>query len=142
MQESLKSELIRAAIKLAEYRFPDEDTCVAALKTETGRILTSVWVEASVDSACLCAETGAICEAHKLNERVIASACIYWKANTKAIKILPACGVCQERLAFWGLDVEIAVPCQGSEETWQFMALRQLRPFYWNNESNCSTQKK
>jgi cytidine deaminase len=134
MQESSTSELIHAAIELARHRFPDEDTCVAALKTETGRVLTSVWVEASVDSACLCAETGAICEAHKLNERVIASACIYWKADTQAIKILPACGVCQERLAFWGLDIEIAVPNQESEGTWQFLLLRQLRPFYWNDE--------
>jgi cytidine deaminase len=86
-----------------------------------------------VDSACLCAETGAICEAHKLNERAIASACIHWKADTQVIKILPACGICQERLAFWGLDVEIAVPQNEAEEAWQFLTLRQLRPFYWND---------
>jgi cytidine deaminase len=58
MQESSTAELIHAAIELARHRFPYEDTCAAALKTETGRVLTSVWVEASVDSACLCAETG------------------------------------------------------------------------------------
>jgi cytidine deaminase len=134
MQESSKSELINAAVELAKHRFPNENTCVAALKTETGRVLTSVWVEAAVDSACLCAETGAICEAHKLDERVIASACIYWEADIEKFKILPACGVCQERLAFWGLDVEIAVPSQEPGKTWQFCTLRQLRPFYWNDE--------
>jgi hypothetical protein len=38
------------------------------------------------------------------------------------------------RLAFWGLDVEIAVPDRESEAAWQFFTLRQLRPFYWNDE--------
>jgi cytidine deaminase len=126
-------ELIDAAIELAKNRFPEEDACVSALKTATGRILTSVYAEAVVDSACLCAETGAICEAHKLNEPVVASVCIDWEATTGKFKILPACGVCQERLAFWGLDVEIAVPSSEPGQKWQFLKLRQLRPFYWND---------
>jgi cytidine deaminase len=134
MQDSKELELIDAAIKLAQSRFPQENTCVAALKTDTGRLLTGVWIEAIVDSACLCAETGAICEAHKLNERVIASVCIYWEADTEKFKILPACGVCQERLAYWGLDVKIGVPSQESGKICQFFSLRQLRPFYWNDE--------
>jgi cytidine deaminase len=126
-------ELIDAAIALAKSRFPTENACVAALKTSTGRVLTSVCAEAVLDSACLCAETGAICEAHKLNESVLASVCIDWEAATTNFKILPACGICQERLAFWGLDVEIAVPSLESDQAWQFLKLRQLRPFYWND---------
>jgi cytidine deaminase len=133
MQQTTHLELIDAAVELAKRRFPNENTCVAALKTKTGQILTSVWVEATVDSACLCAETGAICEAHKLNEQVIASACIYWEADTSKFKVLPACGVCQERLAFWGLEVMIAVPSQESGKICQFYTIRQLRPFYWND---------
>jgi cytidine deaminase len=133
LEKNLDRELIDAAIELAKNRFPTEDACVAALKTATGRILTSVCAEAVLDSACLCAETGAICEAHKLNEPVVASVCIDWAASTAEFKILPACGVCQERLAFWGLDVEIAVPSSEPGQTWQFRKLRQLRPFYWND---------
>lgn len=126
-------KLIDAAIELAKNRFPTEDAYIAALQTTTGRILTSVCAEAVLDSACLCAETGAICEAHKLNEPVIASACINWEAATAKFKIIPACGICQERLAFWSLDVEIAVPSSEPGQIWQFLKLRQLRPFYWND---------
>lgn len=131
-KEKLDRELIDAAISLAKSRFPAEDACVAALRTSTGRVLTSVCAEAVLDSACLCAETGAICEAHKLNESVVASICIDWECATANFKILAACGICQERLAFWGLDVEIAVPSSEPGQTWQFLKLRQLRPFYWN----------
>ena len=134
MQKSSHTELINAAVHLARSRFPNEYSCVAALKTNTGRVLTSVSVEAPLESACLCAETGAICEAHKLNEKITASVCIYWEAVNEKYKILPACGFCQERLAFWGLDVEIAVPHPEIESTWQSLKLRQLRPFYWNDK--------
>lgn len=133
IKEKPDRELIDVAIALAKVRFPTENACVAALKTFTGRVLTSVCAEAILDSACLCAETGAICEAHKLNESVVASVCIDWNAATTNFKILPACGICQERLAFWGLDVEIAVPSSEPDQAWQFLKLRQLRPFYWND---------
>jgi cytidine deaminase len=122
LKEKPDRELIDAAISLAKSRFSTENACVAALKTSTGRVLISV-----------CAETGAICEAHKLNESVLASVCIDWEAATTNFKILPACGICQERLAFWGLDVEIAVPSLEPYQAWQFLKLRQLRPSYWND---------
>ena len=135
MSPSLDQELIDSAIALALARYPIGEAVVAALRTNTGRILTSVCAEARVDSACLCAETGAICEAHKLDESVVASVCLYRSSEHSPFRILSACGVCQERLAYWGLDVLIAVPLQenGNEKLWQAKTLRELRPYYWDN---------
>lgn len=40
------------------------------------------------------------------------------------------CGVCQERLAIWGMDVEVAVAQPGDPTRWQARRLRQLQPHY------------
>lgn len=130
----LDQTLVDAAMALARQRFPRGEAVVAALRTDTGRILTGVCASAPVDSACLCAETGPICEAHKIDERIVASVCLYRPSETEAFTVLPACGICQERLAFWGLDVEIAVPSRDAGGFWQSATLRELRPFYWNDE--------
>lgn len=132
MKHSLDQSLVDAAISLAVVRYPTGEGIVAALKTASGRLLTSVFTEARLDAASLCAETGAICEAQKLNEAVVASVCVYRESENERFRVLPACGICQERLAFWGLEVEIAVPCIGEGlKIWQAKSLRELRPFYW-----------
>lgn len=137
MKTALHSTLLAIATELAEQRFPNEDAYVAAMQTSTGRILTSVYAEAAVDSACLCAETGAICEAHKLNEAVVASLCLFRCASSGERHILPACGICQERLAYWGLEVLVAVPAPPNEagELAMLKTLRDLRPYYWNGDA-------
>jgi cytidine deaminase len=129
---SLDQALIDAAVDLANTRYPHGEAVVAALRTATGKVLTSVSAEARVDSACLCAETGAICEAHKIDEAVVASVCLYRQSEDDELRVLPACGICQERLAFWGLDVEVAVPDTAPGRFWQSRTLRKLRPFYWD----------
>jgi cytidine deaminase len=125
--------LIDEAIQFARQRYPEGEALVAALRTQSGRILTSVPAEARLSSAELCAETGAICEAHKLNEAVVASVCVYRPDTNAKPRILPACGVCQERLAFWGLEVQVAVPGEAQGSEWQAKSLRELRPFYWGS---------
>ena len=132
----LNQSVIDAAIALADQCFPTGECIVAAALTASGQILTSVHSPARVDSASLCAETGAICEAHKLQQQIVASVCLYRAGPEQPLCVLPACGICQERLAYWGLEVEIAVPNDNPEGVagapfWQARTLRQLRPFYW-----------
>jgi cytidine deaminase len=57
-----------------------------------------------------CHETGAICEAYKLHEAVTASVCVSREDGLSPFVILPPCGICCDRLAFWGGDVEVAIP--------------------------------
>ena len=122
--------LMRAALALAADRGGEEDLAVAAARTRSGRILRSVWVEARLDAACLCAETGAICEAHLLRDPIAASLCLHRARPGGPRRILPACGVCQERLAVWGPDVRVAVPL-AQAPGWTLVPLRDLRPHDW-----------
>jgi cytidine deaminase len=126
------NQLVRAAKQQALERFPEGWSGAAAMYTETGRILTSVYVEAPNESACLCHETGAICEAHRLNERVCASVCVSREATAEPFVILTPCGVCQERLAYWGLDIEVAVPNKIDPTQWHSLTLREVQPYYWH----------
>lgn len=100
-----------------------ENNFVSAAITDTGRILTSVWVDAKVDSACLCCETGCICEAHKLGEKIVAILSLDPNG-----KVIASCGVCQERLAYFGMETQIAIP---SENSFIFKKIAELRPHYW-----------
>ncbi len=72
----LDRALVDAAIELAETRWPTGESGAAAMYTEDGRILTSVFAENSNVAAGLCHETGAICEAHKLDVVITASVCV------------------------------------------------------------------
>jgi cytidine deaminase len=62
----LDQTLVNAAIELLEKRFPGRAGIAAAMYTEDGDILTSVYFEPQWGSAMLCAEAGAVCEAEKL----------------------------------------------------------------------------
>lgn len=116
-------------LAFALARFPAGEA-VGAVKTATGRVLTSIHFEAVVDTGHLCAETGAICEARKLGEDVVASLCIYRDTVDEPFRVIPPCGICQERLLVWGMDVMVGVPGVGGE-MWEARALRELHPYDW-----------
>lgn len=124
--------LVQSAIDFASSRILVGDIVAAAARTKSGLILTGVWCDARVDSATLCAETGPICQAHAMDDPITASICIARDLPSVSYRVLPACGVCQERLAFWGLDVLIAVPGKKYGGICDFLPLRELRPYYWD----------
>ncbi|GER90689.1 cytidine deaminase [Dictyobacter vulcani] len=128
----LDQRLVDAAIALMNKRFPkNEDSGAAALYTADGNILTSVSPDIPNGAAALCHETGAICEAYKLEQKVIASVCVYRAANSEAILILAPCGICQERLFMWGPDVEVAVADPLDASKWIAKKLSEVQPYYW-----------
>ena len=108
----LDQKLIESAIEQAKLRFPTGNAGAAALYTSDGDILTSVCFESANESANLCHETGAICEAYRRNCTVTASVCVSREAPEEPFVILTPCGIRQERLATWGLDLEVAVPLE------------------------------
>lgn len=133
-QDSMQNHelLVQSALDFASSRIPVGDIIVAAARTKSGRVLTGVWCDARVDSATLCAETGPICQAHAMDDPIAASICIARDFTGVLYRVLPACGVCQERLAFWGLDVLIAIPGTKYGGICDFLPLRELRPYYWD----------
>lgn len=129
----LDQTLVNAAIELLEQRYPGAEGVTAAMYTADGDILTSVLFEPEWGGGGLCAETGAICEAEKLNKRITASVCVSRLSGTGPIVILTPCGICQERLFHWGENVEVAVPNPADPTRWLVKTLKEVQPYYWVN---------
>ena len=76
-------------------------------------------------------EVGAYLEAHKLNEAVTHTICVSRDDEYSEYKILTPCGICQERLVYWGVDVLAAVTNEGQKIV--FKTLRELQPYHWSS---------
>lgn len=121
--------MYREALHFINKRFPEGWGGCAVMRTEGGKLLTSVALESFNAAAGLCMETGAMCEAQKLNLKVTHSLCISRDSEEETPQILTACGICQERLRFWGSQVKVAVT--NAENEVIFKSLEELSGFYW-----------
>ncbi|WP_017241417.1 cytidine deaminase [Streptomyces sp. SS] len=128
----LDQALVDAAIAQLETRWtPDEPGGAAAVYLDDGRILTSVALDNINAGVTLCQETGAFCQAYTLDRRVTASVCVFRAPDDGRFVVLPPCGICQERLALWGPDVEVGVPDPDDPTRWQARTLAEMNPYYW-----------
>lgn len=130
---NIEQKLYQAAIELIEKRYPSGWGGSAAMYTEDGQILTSVSPDVINASTELCIETGSILEAHKLNTKVTHSICVVRDDESEEFKILTPCGVCQERLFYWGRNVKVAVSNSNKDEKMQFKTLEEVQPFHWSH---------
>lgn len=126
---NVEQKLYDAAIALIKNRYPVGWGGAAAMYTENGQVLTSVAPDVINASTELCMETGAILEAHKLNVKITHSLCVAREDEQAAFKILTPCGVCQERLFYWGADVKAAVTTEA--QSLLFKTLEEIQPFHW-----------
>ena len=126
----LYDELYQSAALTAEKRYPEGWAGAAAIRTDSGNILTSIAPETKNDALSLCMEVGACLEAHKLNESVTHSICLYRKNQFDKFIILSPCGICLERLSHWGGDVQVAI--SNPDNTLIFKQLRELLPHHWS----------
>ncbi|RPB32627.1 cytidine deaminase, partial [Vibrio diabolicus] len=74
--EQVEKDLYDAAAHVIETRYPTGWGGAAAVRTESGKILTSVAPDVKNDALSLCMEVGAYLEAHKLDEAVTHSLCL------------------------------------------------------------------
>jgi cytidine deaminase len=129
----LDQALVQAAIDLLNARFASAGGLAAAIRTEDGDILTSIFFQPDWGGGGLCAETGAILEAHKRNKQIAAVVCVSRLSGTHPIVIAAPCGICQERLFHWGANVAVAVPDPADGTHWLAKTLRDVQPYYWVN---------
>lgn len=115
---------------MIEKRYPSGWGGAAALRIEDGTILTSVAPDVINDSVNLCMETGAILEAHKLAQPVTHSLCLAREDEHSPYQVLTPCGVCQERLFYWGEEVRVAVTAPS--ETIEYKSLIEVQPYHWS----------
>ncbi|EDK30953.1 cytidine deaminase [Vibrionales bacterium SWAT-3] len=128
--EQEEQELYHAAVELIKKRYPRGWGGAAAVRTETGKILTSIAPDTKNDALSLCMEVGAFLEAHKLNEKVTHSLCICREDENSEFLVLSPCGACQERLIHWGGDVKAAISTK--ENKLVFKTIRELMPHHWS----------
>ena len=125
----LALQMWEKALDFLDKRFPKDWGGCAVMYTEEGKFLISVALESYNGSAGLCMETGAMCEAQKYNYKITHSLCVSRDHPDEELKILTACGICRERLRYWGGDVKIAVTNPANRVI--FKTLDELDPHYW-----------
>ncbi|MFS1519486.1 cytidine deaminase [Bacillus sp. SCS-151] len=125
----IEERIYQSAIELIEKRYPSGWGGAAAMYTEDGQILTSVSPEVINASTELCIETGAILEAHKLNAKVTHTICVVREDEDAEFKILTPCGICQERLFYWGENVKAAITNPNGKL--EYKMLKEIQPYHW-----------
>lgn len=125
------NKMYETALEFINKRFPKGWGGCGVLYTDEGELLISVALESYNSSAGLCMETGAMCEAQKYNLKVTHSLCVSRDNENEKVKILTACGICQERLMYWGKDVKVAIT--NRENKIIFKSLEELSPAYWGD---------
>ena len=116
----IENEMYRRAVELIETRYPVGWGGAGIVHTSKGNYYTSVCIETANASAILCIETGAMLEAHKYNEKVTHCMCLVREDEKSPY---------QERLRYWGEDVQVAVTTE--EEKIRFVQLKELQPYHW-----------
>ncbi len=125
----MEQKLYDMAVSFIRQRYPTGWGGAAVIRTEDDRYLISVAPEVLNASAELCIETGAICEAHKWDAKVTHCICVVRDDENSPLKVLTPCGICQERLRFWGEDVLVGVTTP--DNSLKFARLGELMPYYW-----------
>ena len=142
MMMKVDQKLVDAAIGFVNSRFPNQPwEGAAALYIEDGTILISTAPAVVNESVSLCHETGAICEAYARDKRVTASVCVSRNEKSEFVVLSP-CGVCQERLWYWGGEVQVAVPEEANPTHWRSVALSEVAPHYWRKQFMNTTDHK
>lgn len=126
---NVENIMLQKAKELIEKRYPTGWGGAAVIHTAKDNYFTSVAIETANSAASLCIEVGAMCEAHKFKEKVTHCLCITRDDEKSPYKVLSPCGICQERLRFWGDDVQVGVTTESGETL--FVELRELQPYHW-----------
>ncbi len=127
----MPQNLLKELLQFAKDYNGKEVTYAAAL-TKSGKVLTSVFVGSYLDSASLCAETGCIAESLKLKDPITHSLCIRFNSANGDWRILPACGLCRERLAQFGNQVMIGLPNPDKSDA-IFKPLKEIDLYSWRD---------
>jgi len=126
---NIEQNMYKRAVEFIEHRFPTGWGGVAVIHTDDDKYLISVALETFNASVELCIETGAMCEAQKYNSEVTHCLCVVRDAEKSPFKVLSPCGVCQERLRYWGKDVKVGVTTK--DNVLKFVTLNELQPYHW-----------
>jgi len=129
MNKTIEEKMFDMAVAFIKQRYPNDWGGAAVVRTVDDDYYISVAPDTFNPSVEICIETGAYCEAHKYNKKVSHSLCVVRNDEQSPFKVLTPCGVCQERLQFWGEDVLVGVTSK--EDKLKFVRLGLLQPYHW-----------
>ena len=127
--KEIENRMLEIAKELIEKRYPVGWGGAAVVRTEKNNYFSSVAIETINESFALCIEVGAMCEAHKYNEKVTHCLCVVRDDEKSQFKVLTPCGICQERLRYWGDKVRVGVTTSNNQPL--FVELKKLQPYHW-----------
>ena len=130
-QEKVEQEVYQHAIDFIKKRYPTGWGGAAVMRTADGQLLTSVCIETIDEHVGLCIEVGALAEAAKYDLKVTHSICVHRDDEAGDFKVLSPCGICQERLRYYGVAVKVGVTTPNKEL--KFVRLDALQPYHWTN---------
>ncbi len=125
----IEKEMYKRAVQLIKSRYPTGWGGAGIVHTANGNYYTSVSIDTVNEAAALCIETGAMLEDQKYNERVTIFLFLVRYHEKSDYKVLTPCGICQERLRYWGDDVQVAVTTD--DNSLLFIELKKLQPYHW-----------
>jgi len=126
--KNIEQKMYDMAVELINKRYPKGWGGAGVVRTEDDSYFTSIWLDVLNDSVSICIETGAMCEAYKHDSRVTHCLCVQRDDENNAYEIVSPCGVCQERLWFWG---NVMVGITSPENILRFAPLSELQPHHW-----------
>ncbi|MGM9986089.1 MAG: cytidine deaminase [Bacillaceae bacterium] len=134
---NIEQQMYTKAVEFIKQRYPIGWGGAAVMHTADDQYLISVALESANASVVVCIETGAMCEAQKYNLQITHSLCVVRDDENAAFKVLSPCGVCQERLRYWGEDVRAGVTTM--DGTLKFVSLKELQPYHWTRAYSAET---
>lgn len=129
MKKLIEQKMFDIAVELINNRYSKGWGGVGVIRTEDDNYFTSIWLDNINPSVSICIETGAMCDAYKHDSRVTHSLCVVRDNENSRYEILSPCGVCQERLRFWGDNVKVGVTTP--DNSLKFVTLSELQPYHW-----------
>jgi len=127
----IEKEMYHIAVEFIKKRYPIGWGGVAVMHTADEQYLTSVAINTIDSNAELCIEVGALCEAAKYDLKITHSLCVVRENEKSLYKILTPCGICQERLRYYGTDLSVGVTTKDNKL--KFVPLNELQPYHWTN---------
>lgn len=128
---NIQQEMYRKVMDFIIKRYPVGWGGAAVVHTADGRYLISVAIDTIDSNVELCIEVGAMCEVSKYDLKITHSLCVVRSDEHSDFQILTPCGICQERLRFWGVDVKVGVTT--NDNSLKFVPLNELQPYHWTN---------
>ncbi|WP_367366364.1 cytidine deaminase [Leuconostoc pseudomesenteroides] len=98
---------------------------------ENGDILTSISPEFPNAASSICMELGSYIQAATLDQKITHTLCLVRENEHDSLTVLTPCGICQERLNFWGNTTQCGIGILQNGEV-QYMPLAYLQPFHWS----------